>query len=143
MHPRRAPYSLLCVERTPGPRSEAAATGGAYALLFVLGVMEGLIGCFQFGGMAGRVPVAALVLCLVIFATCLLGGVGMRSAAGAFAVAAGWFLSSLVLSLPTGGGSVIITNTSAGMWYLYGGAVVAVAAMVAVFMARLRVAGRR
>lgn len=118
-------------------------TGGAYALLFVLGLMQGLIGCFQFGGMAGHVPVAALGLCLALFVTSLLAGIGMRSAAGAFAVALGWFAASFVLSLPTGGGSVVVTNTAAGMWYLYGGAIAAVAAVVAVFTARARIAGRR
>jgi hypothetical protein len=30
-----------------------------------------------------------------------------------------------VLTLPTAAGSVIVTNTSAGKWYLYGGAVCA------------------
>ena len=63
-----------------------------------------------------------------------LAGLGMRSAAGALAVAVGWFISSFVLSLPTGGGSVIITNTSAGLWYLYGGAVVALAAVVLAYL---------
>lgn len=131
------------MESTPGRRSDASVTGGAYALLALLGVMEGLIGCFQFGGMAGPVPVAALVLCLALFVTCLLGGIGMGSAAGSLAVAVGWFAASFVLSLPTGGGSVILTNTAAGMWYLYGGSLAAVAAVVAVFTARARIAGRR
>jgi hypothetical protein len=93
--------------------------------------------------MAGPVPVAALGLAVALFVTCVLGGIGMRSAAGAFAAAAGWFLASFVLSLPTGGGSVVVTNTTAGTWYLYGGAIAAVAAVVTVFVARARIAGRR
>lgn len=112
-------------------------------MLFLLGVIQGLIGCFQFSGMVGPVPVAALGLALALLVTCLLGGIAMSSAAGAFAVAAGWFLASFVLSLPTSGGSVVITNTTAGTWYLYGGAIVAVAAVVIVFVARARNAGRR
>ncbi|MGE5134809.1 MAG: hypothetical protein ACM32E_18125 [Gemmatimonadota bacterium] len=115
-------------------RGEAPVTGGAYAMLLLLGLLEGLIGCFQFGRSAGPVPVAALALCLVLFVSCWLAGLGMRSAAGALAVAVGWFISSFVLSLPTGGGSVIITNTSAGLWYLYGGAVVALAAVVLAYL---------
>ena len=118
-------------------------TGGAYALLFVLGVMEGLIGCFQFSGMAGPVPAAALLLAAALFATCLLAGIGMGTAVGTFAVAAGWFAASFVLSLPTSGGSIIVTNTSAGTWYLYGGALAAAAAIVVMVAARARLAGRR
>lgn len=137
-------YSLLCVESAPQGQSRGAVTGAAYALLFLLGVLEGVIGCFQYGGSIGAIPVAALILCLVIFGTCLLGGLGMGSAAAAFAPAMGWFAASFVLSLPTGGGSVIIANTAAGMWYLYGGAVAATAAVVVVFTVRQRsAAGRR
>ena len=115
-------------------RSEAPVTGGAYLMLFLLGLLEGLIGCFQYAGIAGGVPVAALALLLVLFATCLLAGLGMRSAGAAFAVAAGWFLVAAVLSPSTGSGSVILTNTAAAMVYVYGGAVVAVAAMVLAYL---------
>lgn len=108
-------------------------TGGAYALLFLLGLLESLIGCFQFGGTAGPVPVAALAFSAALLGTCLLGGLGLRSVAGAFAPAAGWFVGAVVLSLPTGGGSVIITNTTAGLCYLYGGAIVAVIAIVVAY----------
>lgn len=131
------------METTPHRRSGASVTGGAYALLFVLGVMQGLIGCFQFSGMTGPVPVAALLLALGLFVSCLLAGIGMGTAAGAFTVAAGWFAMSFLLTLPSSGGSVVITNTSAGLWYLYGGALAAVAAIVVVFTARIRLAGRR
>jgi hypothetical protein len=34
----------------------------------------------------------------------------------------GWILASFVMSLPASNGSVIITNTAAGKWFLYGGA---------------------
>jgi Family of unknown function (DUF6113) len=137
-----AAYSLLCVESTPGRRTGAGVTPAAYLMLFVLGVLEGVIGCFQFSRAIGPVPAAALLLCVVIFVTCLLAGIGMGTPAGAFAPAAGWFAASFVLSLPTGGGSVIVTNTAAGMWYLYGGALCATAAVVASVVLRLR-SGRR
>lgn len=137
-------YSLLCVDSMPQRRSDARVKAGAYALLFLLGLLQGLIGCFQFGGTVGRVPLAAIGLCAALFATCVLGGLGMRTAAGAFAPAAGWFVASFVLSLPTSGGSVIVTNTAAGLWYLYGGAIVAVLAIVLAFTAWSRPrAGRR
>jgi len=92
--------------------------------------MEGLIGSFQFSHTIGQVPVAALALCVVVFLTCLLGGLGMGSALGALLPAFGWLLASLVLTMPTAAGSVIVTNTTAGKWYLYGGAAAAALAVV-------------
>ena len=47
-------------------------TGAVYGALVVLGAVEGLIGSFQYSHVAGPVPLAALVSCLVILATCLL-----------------------------------------------------------------------
>lgn len=87
--------------------------------------MEGLIGCFQFSRGTGGVPLAALGFCALILLSCILAGAGMRSPLGALAMAVGWFVVSFVLTLPTAGGSVIINNSSAGKWYLYGGAVCA------------------
>jgi Family of unknown function (DUF6113) len=98
-------------------------TGAAYCMLFLLGAVEGLIGSFQYGRTAGPVPLAALVFCALILATCLLGAWAMRSVSGALAPAAGWILASLVLSLPVSNGSVIISDSAAGKWYLYGGTV--------------------
>ena len=125
------PYSLLCVNSTPEPRRpDALNTGAAYVALFLLGAMEGLIGSFQFSHTIGQVPVAALALCVVVFLTCLLGGLGMGTPLGALLPAFGWLLASLVLTMPTAAGSVIVTNTTAGKWYLYGGAAAAALAVV-------------
>ena len=96
-----------------------------YVLLFLLGAMEGLIGCFEFSHSVGKVPVAALGFCALILVTCVLGGVGMGSGFGGLIPAIGWLAVSFVLTLPTAAGSVIVTNTTAGKWYLYGGAVCA------------------
>ena len=127
-----------------GPaRPDTAGAGSAYAVLFLLGVMEGLLGCFQFSHAIGPVPVAALVFCVVIFATCLLAGLGMDSPMGALVPAFGWFLASLVLTMPTASGSVIVTNTTAGKWYLYGGAVAAAAGATTVFVVWARGQSRR
>jgi len=126
-----------------GPaRPDTAGAGSAYAVLFLLGVMEGLLGCFQFSHAIGPVPVAALVFCVVIFATCLLAGLGMDSPMGALVPAFGWFLASLVLTMPTASGSVIVTNTTAGKWYLYGGAASAGLGVVLTFVLSRR-RGRR
>jgi hypothetical protein len=92
--------------------------------------MEGLIGSFQFSYTVGQVPAAALAFCLLIFLTCSLAAMGMGSALGGAAAALGWFAATIALALPTAQGSVIITNTTAGMWYLYGGVVSAGLGMV-------------
>jgi Family of unknown function (DUF6113) len=135
------------VDSLPPPQpqrdSQAFVTGGGYALLFLLGALQGLIGCFQFSRSVGPIPVASLILAALILVTCVLGAAGMGSAAGALVPAAGWLLVSVVLSLPTPGGSVILTNTAAGAWYLYGGSVAAAAGVVFAFVTRSRARARR
>ena len=103
---------------------------GAYIVLFLLGAVEGLIGTFQYS--RGPVPLVAVCLGLAMLATCMLGAWGMRSGAGGLLPAAGWFLTTLLLSSGSGG-SVLITNTTAGKWFLFGGAVFAAGGTVAAF----------
>jgi hypothetical protein len=118
--------------------ADAFTTASAYLALFLLGLAEGLIGCFQFSRSVGPVPVAALACCAAILLTCVLAGWGMGSPLGGLVPALGWFLASFVLSLPGTGGSVIVTNTTAGKWYLYGGAVSAGVGMLLTFRRRAR-----
>jgi hypothetical protein len=113
-----------------------------YGMLFVLGAVQGVIGSFQYSWMAGPVPVAALAWCAVLLATCLLGAWAMRSVSGALAPAAGWILAAFLMSMPASNGSVIITNTAAGRWYLYGGTVTAVAGALLAFVVVVRGQGR-
>lgn len=129
------------MEGIPRRRARAPLAAGGYLLLFLLGALEGLIGCFQFSRGIGPVPLAAVGFCLLIFLTCLLSSIGMGSPMGGLWPAIGWFAVSFVLTLPTPGGSVIVTNTDAGMVYLYGGAVSASTGLVLVFAARVRRAG--
>jgi hypothetical protein len=148
-------YNLQSVDSLPEPPAprragppagrdpEAFVTGGAYSLLFLLGALEALIGCFHYGHTVGSFPLAAVGFAVLILVTCVLGAAGMSSAAGAFVPALGWFIVSLVLTLPTAGGSVIIANTAAGKWYLYGGALCAAAAVVIAFIRRARGAAPR
>jgi hypothetical protein len=114
--------------------------GAGYGVLFLLGAVEGLIGSFQYSHMAGPVPLAALVTCAVVLATCLLASWAVRSVSGALMPAIGWILASFVLSMPVSAGSVIIANTTAGKWYLYGGTLSAVLGVALSFrgMARAR-----
>jgi hypothetical protein len=115
-------------------------TAGAYAVLFLLGAVEGTIGSFQYLHTAGPVPLAALAFCAALLVTCLLAGWGMRAVSGALVPAMGWIIASFVLSMPVSNGSVIITASAAGEWYLYGGTLSAVIAVAAAFGGSIRTA---
>jgi hypothetical protein len=123
------------VDSAPGQRSPASYDGpavviGAYCMLLLLGALEGLIGCFQYGRALGTFPAAALAFAVAIGVTCVLGAWGMRRPLGGLMPAVGWFITSFVLAMGTPGGSVVITNTAAGKWYLFGGAACAAAGVV-------------
>ena len=107
-------------------------------LLFLLGAVQGLIGCFLFSRSVGSFPLAALGFGALILVTCLLGAAGMGSGFGGLVPAVGWLAASFVLTLPTAAGSVIVTNTAAGKWYLYGGAICAAIGAAASFRFRPR-----
>jgi len=135
------PYSLLCVEAGQTGQRRGRGAVAAYVALFLLGVMQGLIGCFQFGHSLAGVPVMSLTFCALLLVTCVAGAVGMGTALGGVLPAIGWMAASFVLTLPTAAGSVIVTNTTAGKWYLYGGAACAAMGIVASFGLRLRQPG--
>jgi hypothetical protein len=121
-------------------RRQRAFIAVIYLVLLLLGVMQGLIGSFQYG--QSPVPLVAIVLDVAIFATCVLSGWGTRSFAGALIPAVGWIIASFALSMPSAHGSVIITNTTAGKWYLYGGALAAAAGATTAFVAWARAHSR-
>jgi hypothetical protein len=106
-----------------GTSPRALVTGLGYLALFVLGATQGLIGSFQYG--RSPVPLIAILLALILFATCVLAGWGMRTYAAGILPALGWIVASFILAMPRPNGSVIISATSAGEWYLYGGALAA------------------
>jgi hypothetical protein len=106
---------------------------GAYIMLLLFGVAQSLIGSFQYSRALGSFPVAALAFDVAILLTCLLGAWGMRSGLGGLMPAVGWFVSSFVLSMGTSGGSVVITNTGAGKWFLFGGSACAAAGVLVAF----------
>jgi len=113
-------------------------TAGAYTALFLAGAVEGLFGSFQYSRAA---PAGAIGFAVLLLVTCVLGGWAMRSVSGAVIPAAGWIVASFILSMPVSGGSVIIANTSAGKWYLYGGTIAAVLGVLVMFLRPLRRAG--
>ena len=116
-------------------------TGAVYLVLFLLGGSEGLIGSFQYSHVVGPVPVVALACCVVLLATCLLAAWAMRSVSGALVPAAGWLLTSFLMSMPVPSGSLIITGTTPGEWYLYGGTLSALLAVGLSFGTRIRQGG--
>ncbi len=116
-----------------GPRSLTAA---GYLMLFVLGAIQGLIGSFQYS--QAPAPLIAIILAAVIFVTCAACGWGLGTFGGALAPALGWISVSFILAMPKSNGSVIITATAAGEWYLYGGALACAAGCVTAFFTRLR-----
>lgn len=92
----------------------------AYVALLLFGAGQALIGCFQYS--RGPAPLAAVGFDLAIFATAILGAQGMRTVLGGLMPVVGWFVAAFVLAAGTQGGSVLITNTTAGEWFLFGGA---------------------
>jgi hypothetical protein len=115
-------------------RGELIVAVGAYVLLFVLGILQGLIGTFQYSRALGSVPVGAVAFAVLIGVTCVLGAWGMHRPLGGLLPGVGWLLTSLILARGTAGGSVLITNTAAGQWFLFGGAVCAAAGVVTGFV---------
>jgi hypothetical protein len=113
-------------------RADPVVTVAAYVVLFVLGAVEGIFGSFQYSRAA---PVLAICLALAIFVTCLAAAWGMQSSGGALVPGLGWVIVSFFLGRHVPNGSVIIANTSAGEWYLYGGTVAVLAALLIAFVA--------
>jgi hypothetical protein len=123
-------------EGLPRRRQQRAFTVVVYLVLLALGVAQGLVGSFQYA--RSPVPLVAVILDVLIFATCLLCGLGMQSFAGGVVPAIGWFAAVFVLSIPRPNGSVIIAASMAGEWFLYGGALAAAAGSSAAFVLRAR-----
>jgi hypothetical protein len=129
--------------RAPEPLRGASSlvTGSAYGMLFVLGLLQGVLGSFHYASVLGPVPAAALGFDVVILASCVLAGWGMRTAVGGLMPAAGWFIATFVLSMGTRGGSVLITDTAEGKWFLFGGTACAVAGALFAFVRWSRTRG--
>ena len=125
--------------------SQGSATGQraftvlGYMVLFLLGAFQGLIGCFHYAG--APQPVIAIGFAVLIFVTCAGCGWGVGTFTGALLPALGWIIASFVLASPRPNGSVIITGTAAGEWYLYGGALGCAAGAVAAFFLRVTRSG--
>jgi hypothetical protein len=119
----------------PGGGSRSLTVVG-YVMLFVLGAFQGLIGSFQYD--QAPAPLIAVILAVVIFVTCAACGWGIGTFGAGLMPAIGWIFASFIIAMPRPNGSVVITATAAGEWYLYGGALACAAGCVTAFFTRLR-----
>jgi hypothetical protein len=119
----------------PGSGQRALLAAG-YPVLFVFGALQGLIGCFQYS--RSPQPLVAIGFAVLIFVTCAGCGWGVGTFTAALLPAVGWIIVSFVLASGRPNGSVIITATTAGEWYLYGGALGCAAGTVTAFYLRVR-----
>jgi hypothetical protein len=120
----------------PNGGRRALTTAGGYVMLFLLGALQGLIGSFQYG--QAPAPLIAIVLVVVIFITCVACGWGIGTFGAGLLPAFGWIVASFILATARSSGSVIITATAAGEWYLYGGALACAVGSVTAFFTRHR-----
>jgi Family of unknown function (DUF6113) len=120
----------------PNGGQRALTTAAGYLVLFVLGAFQGLIGSFQYS--QAPAPLIAIVLVVIIFGTCVACGWGAGTFTAGLLPAVGWILATFILAMGRPNGSVIITATAAGEWYLYGGALGCVIGSVAAYFTRLR-----
>jgi len=120
----------------PNGGQRALTRAAGYLVLFVLGAVQGLIGSFQYSQQPA--PLIAIVLVVIIFGTCVACGWGVGTFAAGLLPAVGWILASFILAMGRPNGSVIITATAAGEWYLYGGALGCLVGSVAAYFTRLR-----
>ncbi|GAA4597377.1 hypothetical protein GCM10023194_72060 [Planotetraspora phitsanulokensis] len=105
-------------------------TGAAYGMLFLLGLVLGVIGAFEHSWYVGTVPIAALGWLLILFAVPYGMGRLMGGRLGAAVPAVGWLVSSFLLATRQPAGDLAIAGDSSGYWYLYGGAVAVAAAVL-------------
>ncbi|MCO5972073.1 DUF6113 family protein [Actinoallomurus soli] len=120
-------------EPSPAP---GLVTGAAYGVLVVLGLFLGAITSFQFSWTAGSVPVAAILLSFVEFAAFRLAGWAMESKLGVVALAVPWLIVVVLLSSRRPEGDLVVTGTTAGYVFIFGGAIAAVVAVATTRSAR-------
>ena len=114
---------------------QRALTAVSYLMLFLLGAFQGLIGSFRYG--QAPAPLIAIILAVVIFATCVACGWGLGTFGGGLLPAVGWIITSFILAMSRPNGSVIIMASAAGEWYLYGGALACAVGSVTAFIIRV------
>ncbi|TMR09890.1 hypothetical protein ETD86_41720 [Nonomuraea turkmeniaca] len=110
-------------------QAESALGGAAYGMLFVLGIVMGVVGGFTHPvWQVGPMPASALLWVLALFGVCLGAGKLMRARLGVVVTAVGWLLVTMPFTLELGPGDLVIAQGMAGYIYLYGGLVALVVA---------------
>ncbi|TDD46818.1 hypothetical protein E1286_19500 [Nonomuraea terrae] len=103
-------------------QAESALGGAAYGMLFVLGVVMGVVGGFTHPvWQTGPFPGAAAAWVLALFAVCFGAGRLMRAKLGAMVTALGWLLVTMPFTLELRVGDLVIAQGAPGYVYLYGG----------------------
>ncbi|MCK2213072.1 DUF6113 family protein [Actinomadura sp. ATCC 31491] len=103
-------------------QAESALGGAAYGMLFVLGVVMGVVGGFTHPlWQAGPVPGGAVLWVLMLFLVCLGAGRLMRARLGAAVAGAGWLLVTMPFTVQLASGDLVIASGVPGYVYLYGG----------------------
>ena len=115
---------------------QRALTAVGYLVLFLLGAFQGLLGAFQYS--RSPAPLIAIVFTLIILVTCIACGWGVGTFAAGLLPAVGWIVASFIIAMPRPNGSVIITQSAAGEWYLYGGALACLLGVFSAFITRIR-----
>ncbi|SDJ56184.1 hypothetical protein SAMN05421874_102226 [Nonomuraea maritima] len=112
-------------------QAESALGGAAYGMLFVLGIVMGVVGGFTHPSLQfGPFPAAAVLWVLALFGVCLGAGKLMRARLGALVTAVGWLLVTMPFTLELRVGDLVIARGAAGYVYLYGGLAALVIAYV-------------
>ncbi|MFC4122356.1 DUF6113 family protein [Nonomuraea zeae] len=103
-------------------QAESALGGAAYGMLFVLGVVMGVVGGFTHPAwQIGPIPAAAIAWVVALFAVCLGAGKLMHGRLGVTVTAIGWLLVTMPFTLQLGSGDLVIAEGAPGYTYLYGG----------------------
>ncbi|GAA3823288.1 hypothetical protein GCM10022226_49800 [Sphaerisporangium flaviroseum] len=115
-----------------GPQgTHTVITVSAYIMLFVLGVAYGIVASLEHSWDVGDlVPPVPIALSLLLFG--LLYGAGrlMGTKLGAFVPGMGWMLVAMLFSMKMPEGDLIVAANVPGYWYLGGGALALVVAVL-------------
>jgi hypothetical protein len=109
---------------------ESALGGAAYGMLFVLGVVMGVVGGFTHAAWPGLPVISAVIWVVLLLGVPLGAGRLMGGRAGAAVTSAGWLLVSVIASQQLGAGDIVIAAGTPGYVYLYGGMVASAAALL-------------
>jgi|GEM_PF-5315506 len=114
---------MLVMEQVPAVRapSETVVAVAANAVLFVLGLLMGILGGFQHSWYIRPVPVSAIVCVALLFAITYGAGRMTHGKSAAVAFVAGWALVTIIWISGRPEGDLVIANDPSGYLYLYGG----------------------